>query len=161
MIAMSTPAPSPIRSALQYEPRRPTMRRTSAASIVVLLHRRHVAGLAVGGELEEGILEALALAPDLRHTDAGLEQRPVDRDQPLVADVGDLEVERLVLLVAADPGHERDAREHAARTFVVVGAQEHRVAAARDQLVDGPPRDQAAALHDRDVVGHLLPLVED
>src|SRR3954471_8225166 len=156
MIAMSTTAPSPIRSALQYEPRRPTMRRTSAASIVVvLLHGRHVAGLAVGRELEEAILEGLALAPDLRHADRALEQSPVDRDQPLVADVGDLEVERLVVLVAPDSGDERDAREHAARTFVVVGAQEHRVAAARDQLVDGPPRDQAAGLHDRDVVGHL------
>src|SRR6478736_3752164 len=117
MIAMSTTAPSPIRSALQYEPRRPAMRRISAASIVaVLLHGRHVAGLAVGGELEEAILEALALAPDLGHADPGLHQRAVDRDQPLVVDVGDLEVERLVLLVAAHPGHERDAREHAART---------------------------------------------
>ena len=30
-----------------------------------------------------------------------------------------------------------------------------------DQLVDRPPRDQAARLHDGDVVGHLLHLVED
>ena len=49
------------------------MRRTSAASIVVLPDGAHVAGLAVGGELEEAILEALALAPDLGHADAGLD----------------------------------------------------------------------------------------
>ena len=122
---------------------------------------RHVAGLAVGRELEEAILEALALAPDLGHADAGVHQRAVDRDQALVADVGDLEVERLVALVVAHAGHERDAREHAARALVVVGAQQHGVAAARDQLVDRAPRDQPAGLHDRDVVGHLLHLVED
>src|SRR5512141_359832 len=108
MIRMTT-APSPTSIALRNEPRRPTMRRISAASIAVSVHRAHVAGLAVAGELEEAILEALALAPDLGHADAGLDERAVERDQTLVADVGDLEVERAVPPVAAHARHERDA----------------------------------------------------
>src|SRR3954453_17382816 len=81
----STTAANPRAMALQYEPRRPVMRRTSATSIAVSTHGTHVAGLAVGREVEEAVLEGLALAPDLGDADTGLDERPVDCDQPLVA----------------------------------------------------------------------------